>query len=259
MAERGLDVDHSMIARCVLHFGPILEHLIRHEMRRPNRSWRVDETYIRVAGRWTYLYRAIDSAGNIIDFLLSPNRDLVAAKAFLQLALSAAPVRPRVINADGHPVYATAIAELKESGELSAKCHCRPSPYLNNIIEQDHRVVKKRITASQGFRSVEGALSTIAGYETMNIIRKGQIRWLVKVKFSARTGSLSACSDSRPNIAGNCSFTGFTARHGIDAILPAKCPFLGELCLSTALRRHDVSFFGAHSVVDLFATTQSRP
>ena len=259
MAERGVDVDHSTIARCVLHFGPILEHLIRHEMRRPNRSWRVDETYIRVAGRWTYLYRAIDSAGNIIDFLLSPNRDLVAAKAFLQLALSAAPVRPRVINADGHPVYATAIAELKESGELSAKCHCRPSPYLNNIIEQDHRVVKKRITASQGFRSVEGALSTIAGYETMNIIRKGQIRWLVKVKFSARTGSLSACSDSRPNIAGNCSFTGFTARHGIDAILPAKCPFLGELCLSTALRRHDVSFFGAHSVVDLFATTQSRP
>ena len=131
-------------------------------------------------GRWTYLYRAIDSAGNTIDFLLSPNRDLIAAKGFLQLALSAAPVRPRVINVDGHSAYASAISELKESGELGPNCRCRPSPYLNNMIEQDHRFVKKRITASQGFRSVEGALSTIAGYEAMNINRKGQIRWLPK-------------------------------------------------------------------------------
>jgi transposase-like protein len=182
MAERGVRVDHSTIARWVLHFGPILNDLIRREMRRPNGSWRVDETYIRVAGRWTYLYRAIDSAGNTIDFLLSPNRDLTAAKGFLQLALSAAPVRPRVINVDGHPAYATAIAELKQEGQLSPKCRCRPSPYLNNIIEQDHRFVKKRIVASQGFRSVEGALSTIAGYEAMNIIRKGQIRWLPKAE-----------------------------------------------------------------------------
>jgi transposase, IS6 family len=180
MAERGVQVDHSTIARWVMHFSPILNDLIRREMRRPNRSWRVDETYVRVAGRWTYLYKAIDSAGNTIDFLLSPNRDLTAAKGFLQLALSAVPVRPRVINVDGHAAYATAIAELKESGELSRKCRCRPSPYLNNIIEQDHRFVKKRITASQGFRSVQGALSTIAGYEAMNIIRKGQIRWLPK-------------------------------------------------------------------------------
>ena len=74
----------------------------------------------------------------------------------------------------------SAITELKNSGQLSRTCRCRPSPYLNNIIEQDHRFVKKRITASQGFRSVEGALSTIAGYEAMNIIRKGQIRWLPK-------------------------------------------------------------------------------
>jgi transposase-like protein len=180
MAERGVEVDHATIARWVLHFGPILNDLIRREMRHPSRSWRVDETYVRVAGRWTYLYRAIDSGGNTIDFLLSPNRDLTAAKGFLQLALSAAPVRPRVINVDGHPAYATAIAELKESGELSRKCRCRPSAYLNNIIEQDHRFVKKRIMASQGFRSVEGALSTIAGYEAMNVIRKGQIRWLPK-------------------------------------------------------------------------------
>ena len=180
MAERGVDVDHSTIARWVLRYAPMLNDLIRREMRNPNRSWRVDETYIRVAGRWTYLYRAIDSTGNTIEFLLSPNRDLIAAKGFLQLALSAVQVRPRVINVDGHPAYASAISELKHSGELSRQCLCRLSPYLNNIIEQDHRFVKKRVTASQGFRSAEGALSTIAGYEAMNIIRKGQIRWLTQ-------------------------------------------------------------------------------
>jgi IS6 family transposase len=180
MAERGLAIDHSTIARWVLHYAPILNQRIRREMRHPNRSWRVDETYVRVAGKWTYLYRAIDSGGDTIDFLLSPNRDLIAAKGFLQLALSAGRIRPRVINVDGHPAYASAIADLKQAGTLGRNCRCRPSPYMNNIIEQDHRFVKKRVVTSQGFRSADGALSSIAGYEAMNIIRKGQIRWLPK-------------------------------------------------------------------------------
>src|SRR5215471_1270984 len=93
--------------------APILNERLGRERRRTNRSWRVDETYIRVAGNWGYLYRAVDSAGDTIDFMLSPNRDLVAAKQFLQLALRrAGEVRPRVINVDGHPAYATAIEEL---------------------------------------------------------------------------------------------------------------------------------------------------
>jgi transposase-like protein len=79
MAERGLSLDHSTIARWVLRYAPILSQRIRCEMRRPNRSWRVDETYVRVAGRWTYLYEAVDSEGNTIDFMLSPNRDPTAA------------------------------------------------------------------------------------------------------------------------------------------------------------------------------------
>ena len=87
MAERGLAVDHSTIARWVLTCAPPLNERIRCEMRNPGRSWRVDETYVRVAGQWTYLYRAIDSAGNTIDFLLSLLRDMIAAKAFPQLAL----------------------------------------------------------------------------------------------------------------------------------------------------------------------------
>jgi IS6 family transposase len=87
-------------------------------MRRPNRSWRVDQTYEKVAGTWAYLYRAVDSADETIEFMLSPKRDLIAAKLFLRLALSGGGLRTRVINVDGHPAYASAISELKQTGEL---------------------------------------------------------------------------------------------------------------------------------------------
>jgi hypothetical protein len=100
--------------------------------------------------------------------MLSPYRDLTAAKHFLQLALrQTGQIRPRVINVDGRPAYARAISDLRDSDELSSRCRCRPSPYLNNILEQDHRFIKKRIAASLWFRSVDGALKTIAGYESM--------------------------------------------------------------------------------------------
>ena len=172
---------HVTIWRWVQRYAPLLNQRLRREIRHPNRSWRVDETYVRVAGNWTYLYRAVDSAGDTIDFMLSPKRDLTAAKFFLRLALSGGGTnRPRVINVDGHPAYARAIVDLKRSGDLGRRCRCRPSPYLNNVIEQDHRFIKKRIVASLGFRSAEGALSTIDGYEAMHLIRKGQIRWLPK-------------------------------------------------------------------------------
>ena len=181
MAERGLSIDHGTAWRCVQRYAPILNQRIRREIRHPNRSWRVDETYVRVAGSWTYLYRAVDSAGDTIDFMLSPRRDLTAAKLFLRLALSAnGGIGPRVINVDGCSAYARAIAELKRSGDLGRRCGCRPSPYLNNVIEQDHRFIKKRMAASLWFRSAEGALRTIDGYEAMHVIRKGQIRWLPK-------------------------------------------------------------------------------
>jgi transposase-like protein len=181
MAERGLSVDHTTVWRWVQRYAPILNQRIRREVRHPNRSWRVDETYVRVGGRWVYLYRAVDSCGETIEFMLSPKRDLLAAKHFLQLTVWRAQcVQPRVINVDGQPAYATAVAELKQSGELGKWCRCRTAPYMNNIVEQDHRFIKKRIAASLWFRSTGGALNTIAGYEAMHIIRKGQIRWLAK-------------------------------------------------------------------------------
>jgi transposase, IS6 family len=199
MAERSLSVDYSTIARWVLHYAPILHQRIRRHLRRPNRSWRVDETYVRVAGRWTYLYRAVDSEGNTIDFMLSPYRDRMAAKHFLQLALwRAGHLHPRVINVDGHPAYPSVIADLKRSGELPNRCQYRRSPYKNNRIEQDHRFIKKRIVASQWFRSIEGALHTIQGYEAMHMLGKGQIRWLKKgdiaeqVRFVNRVFGLAA-------------------------------------------------------------------
>jgi len=152
MAERGLSVDHVTIWRWVQRYAPVLNQRIRREIRQPNRSWRVDETYVKVAGNWAYLYRAVDSAGETIEFMLSPKRDLIAAKLFLRLALSGVGRPPRVINVDGHPSYASAVAELKQTGELGRRCRCRTAPYLNNVIEQDHRFIKKRITASLGFR-----------------------------------------------------------------------------------------------------------
>jgi len=93
ITERGLSVDHSTIARWVLRYAPVLNERLRRHVRRPAGSWRVDETYIRVNGRWTYLYRAVDSAGNTIDFMLSPKRDAIAAKQFLQLALRSGATR----------------------------------------------------------------------------------------------------------------------------------------------------------------------
>jgi IS6 family transposase len=99
---------------------------------------------VKVAGNWAYLYRAVDSTGETIEFMLSPKSDFIAAKFFLRLALSAGGPASRVINLDGHPAYARVIAELKQTGELGRRCRCR-SP-----------IIKKRITASLGFRSAEG-------------------------------------------------------------------------------------------------------
>ena len=121
MAERGLSVDHVTIWRWVQRYAPVLNQRMRREIRRPNRSWRVDETYVKVAGSWAYLYRAVDSTGETIEFMLSPKRDVIAAKLFLRLALTGGGPRPRVINVDGHPAYASALTELKQTGELGRR------------------------------------------------------------------------------------------------------------------------------------------
>src|SRR4051794_5185525 len=181
MAERSVSVDHVTIWRWIQRYAPELSQRCRPRLRRTNGSWRVDETYLRVAGKWTYLYRAVDSTGDTIDFLLSAKRDAHAAKRFFQKALrSPGHPRPRVINVDRNPAYPKAITELKQTGELGRRCRCRPVRFLNNIVEQDHRAIKRRVRASQGFRAFHSAWQTIQGIETINMIRKGQVRWIAK-------------------------------------------------------------------------------
>ena len=162
-------------------YAPELNKRCRRELKPTNGSWRVDETYLCVAGDWTYLYRAVDSSGATIDFWLSAQRDAAAAKLFFQRALRASGhPRPRVINVDGNPSYPKVVTELKRERKLGRRCRCRTCPYLNNMVEQDHRAIKRRVNASQGFRSFDGAWRTIQGYEVLHMIRKGQVRWLLK-------------------------------------------------------------------------------
>jgi len=125
------------MTRWVLRYAPELNKRIRHELRNPNRSWRVDETYGRLAGRWTYLYRAVDSTGQTIEFMLSPKRDTIAAKHFFRLALArAGQIRPRLINVDGRPAYPQVIADLNRTGELGRNLPLPPGA----LSEQHHRV-----------------------------------------------------------------------------------------------------------------------
>jgi len=132
---------------------------------------------VRVKGRWLYLYRALDSGGDTIDFLLSAFRSADAAKALLAKALEdPSHPQPRVINTDKAKCYPPAILESKEEGVLRPRCYHRPVPYLNNILEQDHRAIKKRIRAKQHFRQFSCGRRTIQGYGTMHKIRRGQVR-----------------------------------------------------------------------------------
>jgi len=128
---------------------------------------------------WCYLYRAIDSTGATIDFLLSALRDAAAAKRLFRMALSdPSHPQPRVINTDKARLYGSAIAAVKSEGTLHRRCRHRPVQYLNNILEQDHRAIKRRVKAKRSFREFRAAGRTIAGYEAMHMIRKGQARWV---------------------------------------------------------------------------------
>lgn len=177
MAERGLNLDHTTIYRWVQQYAPELAQRCKPHLKQTNDSWRVDETYIKVKGEWMYLYRAVDSAGNTLEFMLSYTRDTLAAKEFLARALDAShTTTPRVINVDRNPAYPKAVAELKGEGQLPQGCQLRPVKYLNNLMEQDHRFIKRLVKVGLGFCSFPTAWRTLAGYETMNMIRKGQIQ-----------------------------------------------------------------------------------
>ncbi|UNT71731.1 IS6 family transposase (plasmid) [Bacillus sp. N447-1] len=162
MEERGLSISHTTIMRWVHQYGPELDKRIRRYLKQTNDSWRVDETYIKVKGQWMYLYRAVDSKGNTIDFYLSKARNHKAAK-------------PRVITVDKNPAYPLAIEQLKKEKSIPNGMRLRQQKYLNNIVEQDHRFIKKRIRSMLGFKSFDTATSILSGVEAMHMIKKEQI------------------------------------------------------------------------------------
>jgi len=176
-AERGVEVDHGVINRWVLKFAPELGKRLRPHLGLTNDSWRVDETYIEVKGEWKYLYRAVDSAGNTLDFMLSAKRDGKAAARFFRKVLKAAHSQtPRVITVDKNAAYPSALDKLKADETITDEIELRQIKYLNNIIEQDHRNIKRIVKPMMGFKSFHSARRTLSGIEVMNMIRKGQVK-----------------------------------------------------------------------------------
>ena len=185
--ERGLDIHHTSVFRWVQEYSPEIDKRFRSHLRPTNDSWRVDETYILVKGKQKYLYRAVDSQGNTLDFLLTAKRDALAAKRFFRKTLKAIHTStPRVITVDKNPAYPKAIKELKAAKKLPEEVKLRQSKYLNNIVEQDHRGIKRLVKPGMGFGSFNTARRTIRGYEIMNMMRKGQVVGVPKKAFKER-------------------------------------------------------------------------
>jgi transposase-like protein len=147
MAKQGIHVDHSTLHRCVIRMVPLLDKVFRLYKRRPGRRWRMDEMYIRVKGQWKYLYRAVDSDGQTIDFLLTAKRDAAAA-----------------------------LAELNAGREKDDCIKVRQGKYLNNLVEQDHRNIKRRIKLMAGFKSFRRVQTILAGIEIIHMLRKEQLQ-----------------------------------------------------------------------------------
>ncbi len=174
MQERGVEVDPSTIMRRVHRYAPELEKRVRAYQGYGSTSWRVDETYVKVGGRWKYLFRAVDKHGQLIDFMLSERRNTCAAHRFLSKAVTT--MRnwpPTSITTDKLPSYPQAIERLKHDGQLSEDTRHRTSKYLNNIIEADHGALKRVIRPTRGFQTMKTATATIKGFEIMRMIRRG--------------------------------------------------------------------------------------
>jgi putative transposase len=178
MAERGVTVDHATLNRWVERYGGQVAEDARRRKQPTDRSWRMDETYIKVKGQWVYLYRAVDKLGKTLDFMLSKRRNKPAAIKFFARAMEVNGL-PRKIVIDKS---AANTQGLKDINRMLKRFGC-PVPiemvrvkYLNNLVEQDHRFIKRRVRPMLGFKSFRSAASTIAGLEIVNMIRKGQFR-----------------------------------------------------------------------------------
>ena len=174
MSERGVAVDPSTIFRWVQRYAPEIEKRIRLYQGSRSGSSRVDETYIRVGGKWTYLFRAVDKHGRLIAFMLSGRRNANAAYRFLRKAIKAmSHYPPSSITTDKLASYPRAILRLQNEGLLSKDVVHRTSKYLNNILEADHGALKGVIRPTRGFQTMKTAVATLTGFEIMRMIRRG--------------------------------------------------------------------------------------
>jgi len=172
MAERGVEVDHTTVHRWSLKILPVLAKVFRRRKHPVGRSWRMDETYIQVGGQWKYLYRAVDRLGHTVDFLLTAKRDHAAARRFFELAIGLHDV-PEKITIDKSGANTAAVRSM--IADSGVEITLRQSKYLNNLIEQDHRAIKRRTRPMLGFKTFHCATKLIAGIETMHMIKKGQL------------------------------------------------------------------------------------
>src|SRR5918998_420219 len=177
LQDRGVAVDHTTLFRWIQAYAPELEKRIRPHLRPCNGSWRGHETYVQGKGRPAEPYSPVDSRGQTIDFLLSAKRDAAAAKRFFRKALGQPHTgNPCTITVDKNAAYPAAVTAMKRDGELWRVFRPREVKYLNNIVEQDHRRIKRLVRPGLGFGSLSTARRTLAGYEGMAMIRKGQVR-----------------------------------------------------------------------------------
>lgn len=177
MAERGVSVDHATLNRWVVKYSPQVAQMAQKRKIRTEESWRMDETYVKVRGEWVYLYLAVDRDGQTLDFMLSEKRDTKAAKKFFANALYNNGI-PKRITIDKSRSNAAGIKEVNKilkRLQIPVKIDTVRSKYLNNIVEQDHRFIKRLTRPMLGFKSFVSAAATLAGIETANLIRKGQL------------------------------------------------------------------------------------
>ncbi|HEN3637885.1 TPA: IS6 family transposase [Yersinia enterocolitica] len=175
MAERGIVVDHSTLHRWVIRLVPLLDKAFRRHKHSVGRRWRMDETYIKVKGQWKYLYRAVDTSGQTIDFLLTARRDAAAALRFFRKAIRHHG-EPEAVTIDKSGANTAALTTLNADKPEEDTITVRQNKYLNNLIEQDHRNIKRRIKLMMGFKSFRRAQTILTGIELIHMIRKGQLQ-----------------------------------------------------------------------------------
>ena len=173
MAERGFEVDHSSVHRWVIKLVPLFEKAFRRHKRPVGRSWRMDETYVKVKGQWKFLYRAVDKGGNTVDFLLRAHRDKAAARRYFEKAIDQNG-EPETITVDKSGANLAALEALNAG--RATPIRIRQNKYLNNLVEQDHRAIKRIIKPMMGFKDFRCARIILAGIEVMHMIRKGQMQ-----------------------------------------------------------------------------------